>query len=120
MAVKFIEHKGRKILLGDFKGITDQEELLKQGQDAARILKESSGEQMYLLVDFHGTAVGVDFMTKIKDEGKYILKNVPLTTALTGITGLKEILVQGYIRFTNSKLRTFSTVEEAKDYLASV
>jgi len=119
MSVSFIVHKGKKILFGDFKNIIDPDELLKEGLEAAKILKESSGP-MNLLCDFSGASAGTTFMSQIKDEGMYILKNVPLTTALTGISGLKMILVQGYIRVTGSKLRVFKTLEEAKDYLASV
>ena len=115
-----IEHlktsSGRTVLYGDFEGMTDQDEILKQGMRLAQELKNSSGPQ-YFLVNFKGATVGTAFMTAIKNEAKLILKTIPLTTAVLGIDGLKQILIQGYIRFTGSNLRMFKTKEEAIGYL---
>ena len=118
MPVKNIEYKGRKMLFADFNGMEDQEELLRDAKKASETLLMAT-EHMFFLCDFTDASVGKGFMATIKDDAKKVLRTIPLTTAVTGITGLKQILVQGYIRVTGSKMRIFNTLEEAKEYLAT-
>lgn len=116
MPVNYIEHKGKKILFIDLKEMVDQEAMIKDGKETARLIKEKN-EPTRLLVDMTNSAAGTEFMSSIKEDGKFILKNIPMKTAVTGITGLKNIMLQGYIKFTGSKLRSFPTLDEAKEYL---
>ncbi|MFY0625104.1 MAG: hypothetical protein JXR07_02335 [Reichenbachiella sp.] len=116
MPVSYIEYKGKEILFINLKDMSEQPQLIDDGIEAARIIKERN-ERLLFLCDFTNASVGTQFMSRIKDDGKYILKNIPIKTAVTGITGLKNILIQGYIKFTDSKLRIFDTLEEAQEYL---
>ncbi len=117
MPLNDIEYKGKTFLFLNINGMTEQDVLIEDAKKAAKTIIERN-EPTRFLCDFTNASFGVELMNQIKDDGKYILKNIPMKTAITGITGLKQILLQGYIRFTGSKLRVFNTLEEAKDYLA--
>ena len=116
MPITNITYKGKQLLFINLIDMKDQDEMIKDGKKAAEMIIERNKPTLFLC-DFSNSAIGSAFMSQIKDDGKYILKNIPMKTAVIGITGLKQILLQGYIRFTGSKLRTFDTLEEAKDYL---
>ncbi len=116
MPVNFINYKGKELLFIDLKNIKDPKILIDDAKEAARIIIERNAYTLFLC-DFTNAAISTDFMSGIKDDGKHILKNIPIKTAVTGITGLKNIMLQGYIRFTGSKLRSFPTLDEAKEYL---
>ena len=117
MPVSEIIHRDKKVLFLDLKDMKDQNELIKDAKEVANIIIERNSPTLFLC-DFTNAAVGTEFMSQMKEDGRQILRNIPVKTAVSGITGLKQILLQGYIRFTGSKLRSFDTLEEAKDYLA--
>ena len=72
---------------------------------------------MPILSNFDGVPVGTEFMNKVKPWGKELQPKIK-RQALLGVTGLKNILLQGYILFTGEKeIKTFDSEAEALDYL---
>lgn len=112
-----ITYLNKEIIFADFSGLKEQQDLIDVALTASRNIRACEYSPVLFLCDFTNAVVGTEVMTSIKDEGKYILKNIPIITAITGISGLKQVLIQGYIRFTGSKLRIFDTLQEAKDDL---
>ncbi|WP_109829414.1 hypothetical protein [Reichenbachiella versicolor] len=118
MAIENLQVGGRNILYANFEGMKSEDELLAQAAYTVQTLKVAEGCRFFL-ANFKEASVNAKFMAHIKKDAKTLLTRYPIVTAIIGIDGLKQILVQGYIRFTGSKLKIFKTKEEALQYLAT-
>jgi hypothetical protein len=118
MEVKWIDHKGKKILLIDYHGAKDTEEMIsvaKQGIEIERTLTE----KILTLADYTDSCVSQEYMDFMKQYTDFFEK-INLKSALTGVTGVRKILAKSFLLFTRSKiLKVFDTIEEAKDWLVS-
>ena len=118
MSVKKIVQKGQTILVADYRGLNKAEQQIQNLDELAKILK-SSPSSLPIFSNFDGVPVGTEFMNKVKPWGKELQPKIK-RQALLGVTGLKNILLQGYILFTGEKeIKTFDTEAEALAYLTS-
>ncbi len=116
---KWIEAKGKKILYSDYSGLKTTEELVavldEQIKQASLVPSKFLG-----MSNFADASVSSEFMDKINKAGKEIFEAKVEKIAVLGITGLKSVLFQAYMRFTGAKTtKTFNTEEEAIAYLVS-
>ena len=119
MEVKFIEHKGNKILYVDYRGAKNDSDLFKVLEKDVEIEKTLT-EKSLLLANFENTFLSYRYMEEVKKSGKEIRRKIMKKTALVGITGLKVIMLKSYIQFTGQKnMKTFRTEEEALEWLIS-
>jgi hypothetical protein len=116
--VKWVEHKGKKILYVDYRGQKTTEAMIETVEESTRIEAESP-TKVLVLVNYEDSAASIEYMARVKELGKEIRTQKVLKTALLGITGLKMILYQGYIRFTGeTTLQIFTDETAALDWLA--
>ena len=116
MSVKKIVHKGQTILVADYRGLNKAEQQIQNLEELSKVLKISSSS-LPILSNYDGVAVGTEFMNRVKVLGKELKPKIK-RQALLGITGVKNILLQGYILFTGEKeIKTFDTEAEALEYL---
>ncbi len=116
MSVRQMQHKGKPYLYADFRGTTKEEEQLAILQQIIELAEAAPGA-VSILSNFEGASVSGAFMAKAKDRGKERKAKVE-RQALVGITGLKKILMTGYITFTGQKaVRAFETDAEALDWI---
>jgi hypothetical protein len=117
--VKFVDHKGERILLIDFSNGRGNLSIIQTAEQAMEIVR-STGERRSIrgLLDLSGTSLnGVvrDAMKKMsKNNGPY-MKSV----AFVGLGVALSPLFKGLLRLTGrSNHRVFSTRGEALDWLA--
>lgn len=115
MRVKWIEHKGKKILFTDYSGVKAQDEMLEIMYESMKEVHKSPGTFLNL-VDMTGAATGPDYMKEAKQQGKILMKKTE-KSAMIGVTGLKGMLLKGYNLFSGDNIQPFVTKEEALDYL---
>lgn len=119
MSAKTIVYNGRTILSVRFQDCKTEQEMLHQLEEVADILTKSTAKKL-ILSDFTGSSISAAVMNRIKELGTTIYKIKIEKNAVLGVTGLKNVLFQSYISTTRSDTtRTFSTEEEAKDWLVS-
>lgn len=113
--VKWIEHKGKKILFSNYQGL--------KGDEYTQTIKESEKETLnsgmktiYVLNDVtdsymndDSTAAAKHWIDTCKDQG------ITLIITLVGITGIKRIVAQAVKR----DMHFAKSLEDAKDWLAS-
>ncbi len=59
-------------------------------------------------------------MNELNKAGKEVFESKAEKQAILGLTGLKSILFQTYLRFTGTKTtKAFTSEDEAVDYLVS-
>jgi hypothetical protein len=118
MPVSWIEHKGKKILYSDFSNIRRPEESTALLFEMEKSFRES-GEPVRHMLNFENTAVSPEFMDAAKKIGFGLMPDA-LKNAFVNVSPLKEVLLKGFLLFTNggNKTKTYNDLEKAKDWLA--
>ena len=117
--VNWIEAKGKKILYIDYSGLKTNEELLAVLDEHVKAAIGSQTKYLSIL-NFKDASASNEFMDQVKKAGKEVLEEKTERSAVLGITGLKSVLFQAYLKFSGAKTtRAFNTEEEAIAYLVS-
>jgi hypothetical protein len=113
----WIEHQDKRILFVDYRGQETPEAMIHVLEEEISV-DAASPTKVLVLANFEGTSGSVEYMARVKKAGKEIRNQKVQKTALLGITGLKVVLLDGYIRFTGDEhIRAFDTEAEALDWL---
>src|SRR5271154_6166518 len=114
--IRFIEHRGRQILLLDFSHSNAQE--MQRLLDYARVLigKQPHGS-LVTLGDYTGATVDHAVATKIKEvltlDRPFVKK-----TAWVGTESVPNAFMENFHTFSQREIVTFKTREEAMDWLS--
>jgi hypothetical protein len=119
MGVKWIEHKGKKIVYLDFRDCKTEEQLLQVLSETQALFQATAGT-VVTLSNYEGVSVTAGFLNRLKELGKRAVQTQRIERmAVLGITEIKSVLVQGYLNATGQKnMRTFNSESEALDWLA--
>ncbi|MRR09488.1 hypothetical protein EG831_05325, partial [bacterium] len=112
--VRFIEHKGRQVLMADLSGLRDPDEMIAVMEASRPVIDGQPPKSLLLLtncIDTHYEAKGAE---AIKQWSK---QNTPFVKAsvVTGVVGLKRILFQAVIKLTGRNIAALDTVDQALD-----
>ncbi len=113
--IHFIEHKGKQILLCDFSHATAQQMLLLLGHVRVTVAQHAR-ESVVTLGDYTGAEIDRTVATKIKEvltlDRPFVRK-----TAWVGTENIPHAVMEGFHTFSQRKIATFKTREEAMDWL---
>jgi hypothetical protein len=113
--VKFIEHRGKQILFVDYVNCdaTTLKELIIEGH---RVLAKMPPKSALTLNDVTGTYFDQESVRLLKET---VVANDPYVKrgAVIGISGLQSLIYSAVQAFSRRKIPTFSTKEEALDWL---
>ena len=115
--IKFIEHKGRRILYEDYSNISAEQAILVLAEGNKVEEKEPVGSILSLsnYTDFHFSINYVNAVNNAsKDHSKYYK-----ASAFLGVTGLVKVMFDAASKFTKQELRIFNDKNEALDWLVS-
>jgi hypothetical protein len=116
MPASWIEHRGRKVLFFDYRDQTTDEALIATLEEGSAMM-QSLSEPALLYNDFSGSVVGSAFMKRVKQVGR-MNQRLIARSSLTGISGLKTIFFNAYLRATGERnTRAFNSRQEALDFL---
>lgn len=118
MSVNWEIHNGKRILHTSFCGLTTNEKLFAVLDESERQVL-GSPEKVLLLVDVSSASITTEFMNRIKSNTSAAEHTQRL--ALVGITGLKKVLIDGYLWMVGNRfgeMKLCDTVEAAREYLA--
>src|SRR5574337_1153739 len=109
--VSFITYGGKEILFLDFSNIS-VDELLKAVEEAKRVVAARPANSLLTLTDVTNARFNEEVNQKMKD---FTAHNKPYVraAAVVGITGLKKIIFDAVMLFSQRKLHSFETIEEA-------
>ncbi len=117
MSLSWMDHKGKRVLYVDFRGI-DGEPAIEQLDLLAKEIDKTPG-QLRIMINFEGTSATTKFMSKAKQMGKNKVGPRDIKSACIGISGVKQVLLEGYNKFAGRSLRNFKTEAEALEWLVS-
>ena len=115
--VKFIEHKGKKILHLDLSR-TEPKDILNVIDQAKPVIAAQPFMSVRTLTD----VTDLKFNTEASEALKqFVNHNKPYVTAaaVVGVTGLKQIIYNAVVRFSGRNLVAFDTHNQAKEWLAT-
>lgn len=118
METKWIEHKGRKILLIDYTGIKMEKEMIANLNRAIPLINDlTPGNNLYIMSDLTGCYTTPGFIDSAKKVEKEVLSQYKVKWSIVGISGAKAILLKGFNLVSKTKLEPFNTREQALEYL---
>lgn len=93
-------------------------EMIATYEEQARLMHER-GTPTLVLSDFTGSSIGSAFMKRVNEGSKAYGAELLERDALVGVTGLKTILLDGYLSVTGLKdrVRTFDDRADALAWL---
>ena len=113
--IRFIEHKGKQILLLDLSHANAHEMLLLI-EEVRVTVAQHTRESLVTLADFTGSTVDHTVATKIKEvltlDRPFVKK-----TAWVGSESIPHALMESFHTFSQREIVTFKTREEALDWL---
>ena len=114
---RFIEHRGKRILLQDFSGIRDPDEALKEIRYAISVVAHHPPHSLRLLTNVRDARYNSAVLQAMKEMATH---NEPFVkaSALVGMSGLHRIAYQAVIVLTRRKIHTFDDEAQALDWLA--
>jgi len=115
---QIIEHKGKKIIFVDFSNLHNIEEIQAVAEESKKYVHAQPPKSAYTLTSVENTHfnnVIKDIFTELAKSNKPYVK----AAALLGVTGLKQILFNGIMKLSGRDLKSFSSIDQAKDWLAS-
>lgn len=113
--VKFIEHKGEKILFIDMSNLLEKE-VLEVIDYAKRIIRSQPENSLLTLTDLTHTRYNVEVVSAMQE---YTSGNKPFVkkAAVLGINPIKRIILNKIMEFSKRDLIAFDSIEKAKDWL---
>lgn len=116
--VRFIEHRGKQILLHDFSGIVDPQDGFAVVALSGPIVASQPPGSLLTLINVTGAHYNKDILDALRVLAKH---NKPFVkaSAMVGVSGLLKIIYVTFTQLSGRRIPVFSTLAEAKDYLVS-
>ena len=116
--VRFIEHRGARILLIDFSGLQQTEEILREVEIARETVAQQPPASLRTLTHVKGARYTPPVMEALKNLTAH---NKPYVTAaaVVGMEGLHRVLFRAVVLFSRRNIEAFDSLDEARDWLAS-
>jgi hypothetical protein len=115
---QIIIHQGKNVFYMDFSKLNTVEEIRTVMNDAKEFIYKQPLSTVFALSNIDG----MHFNNQIKDLfAEFVKENKPYikASALIGMNGLKQIVFNGLMRITGRDIKSFSTIDEAKNWLIS-
>jgi hypothetical protein len=117
--IAWFEHKGKRILMEDYSGISPAE-LPALLEKAHRLIAAEPLGSVLAIANVHGTHYDRDASDRMK---AFVKSNTPFikATAVVGLSGLQTIVYQAIVKLTGR--RNFYVIDsagKARDFLAGL
>ena len=115
--IKFIEHKGKRILHLDFTEARADEVIQIIGKAKGVIAAQPAGSIRTLtdVTDIKFNTAATEAMKEFASHNKPYVA----AAAVIGVTGLKKIIYNAVVKFTGRNLVVFDSHGQAKDWLVT-
>jgi hypothetical protein len=115
--VKWIMHKGRRILSVNYSGL-QHEPLLAVIKQVRAFYEGQAKASVLAMVDVRGALGSQDVVGELKDVAT-ATRDLDKKSAIIGITGLKKVLLSTINRFSGHDMKAFENEQDALEWLVS-
>ena len=116
--VRFITHKGKKVLLVDYTDLSDESELLKMIEQREFLVDSQPKNSVLMIINVTGAKFSKEVLTRAKEANVYDLPYVR-RGALVGVSENQKAAVQAVRMFAKTNRETFATLAEALDWIVA-
>jgi hypothetical protein len=113
--IRFVEHRGKQILLADLSHCTPREVEKLALLVPSYVTSEPRGSVL-LLADFTGTEFDRIAIERVKESAVFDRPHLK-RSAWVGVEGLPQVFFEHIKNFSQRELPTFKTRDEAMDWL---
>lgn len=113
---RFIEHRGSRILLLDYSGITDPAEALREIELSRKMVARQPPGSLLALTYVRDARYNTEIVQALKGLVEHNRPYVK-ASAVVGLAGIQRAVYQTLLLFSKRVIRTFDDMEEAKDWL---
>lgn len=113
---RFIEHKGKRILLLDYAGVRDPDEALREVAHSKQVVAQQPPGSLLVMTLVRDARYNAAVLQAMKDLAAH---NAPYVkhSAVVGMSGLHRIAYQAVMVFSKRSIKTFDQEAEALDWL---
>ena len=117
--VRFIEHKGKRIIYNDFANIDGAADALAVIAESRELTRKQPQGSCLLLTDVTGSKFNREVVEALKELAS---GNKPYVKAgvIVGLSGIQRVVYVAVSQLTGRRMPTFASADEAKDYLAAL
>jgi hypothetical protein len=116
--VRFITHKGKKVLLVDYTDLSDEAELLKMIEQREFLVDSQPKNSVLMIINVSGAKFTKEVLTRVKEANVYDLPYVR-RAALVGVEDRQKAAVEAVRMFAKTHRETFATLAEALDWIVA-
>lgn len=115
---RFIEHKGKRILLFDYTGIRETAVALREIEHSKAVVRQHPPKSLLILTNVRDARYNTDILQAMKELAKHDEPYVK-ASCVVGLSGLLRIAYQAISTFSGRKIQICNSEDEAKDWLVS-
>jgi len=118
LRTKTLNHQGKNIFFMDFCKLQTVDDINSVMNEAKAFIQNQPAKSVIALTNIDG----MHFNNQIKEMfSEFVEENKPYikSSAIVGVSGLKNILFNGLMRLTGRDIKSFATLEMAKIWLVS-
>ncbi len=115
--VKFIDHKGKRILHLDFTNAR-ADEVVHIIREAKGVIAKQPAQSIRTLTDVTDLKFNTDAAEAMKEFASHN-KPYVAAAAVVGVTGLKKIIYNAVVKFSGRNLVAFDSIGQAKEWLVN-
>jgi hypothetical protein len=116
--VRFVEHRGQRILLIDFSGLQDAADILREMDAAREIIRSQPPASLRTLSNVRGARYSPPVMDAMKE---FTAGNKPYVrhAAVVGMERVHRVLYRAVLLFSRRSIEIFDDLDAARDWLAT-
>jgi hypothetical protein len=115
---RFIDHRGKQVLLLDYSGIRDPEEAVREIRHSMEVVARQPRDSLRVVTIVRDARYNAAVLQALKELASH---NAPYVraSAVVGMSGLHRIAYQAIILFSKRNIKTFDTDADALDWLVT-
>jgi hypothetical protein len=115
---RFIEHRGKQVLLLDYSGIRDPEEAVREIRRSIEFVARQPKDSLLVMTTVRDARYNASVLQALKELASHNAPYVKASAAV-GMGGLHRIAYQAIILFSKRNIKTFDTEPDALEWLVT-
>ena len=116
--VRFITHKGKKVLLVDYSNITEESQLVEMIEQREFLVDSQPKNSVLMVINVSGAKFSKEVLTRAKEANVYDLPYVR-RSALVGVEERQKPAIDAVSMFAKRQWENFATLAEALDWIVA-
>ncbi len=119
MKSKYLDHKGKQIMLCDYSNFgSDGAAVMAEIDAADAIICQQPENSVLVLLDARNSVASTEVVNHVKKGSLRTRKHIR-KMAILGVTGVRRIILEAVSKFSGQQATVFDDMDEAKDWLVA-